>query len=135
MGLLDTIKSIPGTVKRKVKEHDVKKKKAATALRAKRTKYAPLIQKIAREYGASVDLLNTSAYVTKTVKGQERGVHIPYIGDGEAIRARMDKAFVGSSTVSKIKAAVKTGKQIHKALKDSGVRGGSMWGNPRDMFK
>lgn len=135
MGLFDTIKKLPATIKAANVKHARKVKKEASALRAKRAKYAPLIQKIAREYGAQVELLDKAAYVTKTVKGEERRVHIAYGSDSEEIRNRMDRAFYKSSAVSKIKSAVKTGKEIHKALKESGIKGGSMWGDPKDLYR
>lgn len=135
MGILDTIKKLPSTIKAANVKRVRKNKREASALRAKRAKHAPLIQKIAREYGADVELLDKAAYVTKKVKGEERGVHISYGLDSEDIRNKMDRAFYKSSTVSKIKAAVKTGKQIHKQLKESGIKGGSMWGDPGKLYR
>jgi hypothetical protein len=117
------------------KGHNEKKKAESAALRALRAKSAPLIGKIAKEYGASVDILDKTAFCYKTVKGEERRVHIPYGLDADDIRNRMDRAFLGSSTKSKIKSAVKTVKGVHKALKDSGMGTGNMWGDPKNMYK
>jgi hypothetical protein len=141
MSIINSIKRvIPGT-----KSHTAKTKRAATALRTKRTKYAPIIGRIAKEYGASVDILNTSAYVYKTVKGQERGVHIYYNSEDtpDEIRNRLDKTFTGSTTASRIKHAgrmlkegAKAVKQVKKDLKESGIGfGGSMYGDPSNLFK
>ena len=127
MGIIEKLKGMKQGVETKLEERERKKKAESIALRAKRQKSAPLISKIAKEYGAGVEILDTSAYVSKKIKGEEKGVHIPYGLDSEDIRNKMDKAFHGSSTVSKVKSVVRAGKQVKKALNESGLGRGSMW--------
>jgi hypothetical protein len=138
MGLLDKITGTISAVNKKTREIDeknaLKKKEAAKDLRFKRQKFAPIISKIAKEYQAGVEILDSSAYVSKSVRGEERGVHIPYGIDPVDIRNRLDKSFLARSTTEKAKSfgksiekAVKTGKEIKKALGNSGIKGGGMW--------
>lgn len=135
MGVLDRVKGMVSGVKTAVKKHEAKKKREATALRAKRSKSAPVISKIAKEYNADVDILDRAAYVHKIVKGQERGAHIPYGSEPDTIRAKLDKAFIGSTTISKIAHGIKIVKQTRDELKKAGIQGGSMYGDPKDMFR
>lgn len=115
------------TIKKTLEDREKRNKKEAIALRKKRQKTAPLINKIAKEYGADVEILDTSAHVSKTVKGELREVHIPYGLDPEEIRNRIDRKLLGSSLTSQIKAAGRTVKRVKKSLKESGIKGGGMW--------
>lgn len=142
MGLLDTIRGIPTTVKKKVKEHDIKVKKDATALRKKRNKYLPIIRNVAHEYGADVEPLEKNALVTKKVRGEMRRAYVAYGVDTESIRAKLDKAFLTRSVAEKMKSATetvaktaKTMRTMRDDLQKSGLGGGGMWGDPRDLYK
>ena len=134
--ITNAAKKVTGKVTSAVKKHEAKKKQEGIRLRKMRAKSAPMMKKIANEYGAGLEILDTSALFTKKVNGEEKRVHVPYGLDAEDIRNRVDRAFVGSSTKSKVKSAIKTGKEIHKALKESGFgNGANMWGDPKNMYR
>jgi hypothetical protein len=142
MGIMDTIRNkVTGPIQRKVvapvqqkiKEKQSANKQAAVALRKKRSQSAPLIGKIAKQYHAGVDILENAAYVYKNVKGEDRGVHIPYGLSAADIKNKMDHAFLSESTSSKIKRGVKAvgqtikhTKEIGEELKKTGIGRGGM---------
>ena len=129
-------------MKEKIKEHDIKVKRGAAVLRKLRSRSIPTINRVAQEYGAEVEILDKDAYIFKTIKGDERGAHIPYGSHPMEIRRRLDKAFLGSSTLSKVKSAGRTIKRakktldsVRKELKAAGFGQSSMYGDPSKMFR
>jgi hypothetical protein len=141
MEIIKTLKKVEKKVRSKVRSHQNKVKRDAATLRKMRSRSIPTVKRVAAEYGATVEVLDTSAYVSKTIDGSERGAHIPYGIHPMEIRRLLDKAFIKSTLLSKVRAGVKTvghakkewGK-VKKELKDAGFAGGGMWGDPSKMW-
>lgn len=106
-----------------------------------RNKYLPGIQSIAAKYGASVEVLDTAAYVYKTDGNRANGVHINY-GEGAAtITRKLETKFTKSATTSKVikgfTSAMHKAKDIREQLGEAGAamkgamgEGGGMYDNP-----
>lgn len=133
------VKAIQTTMKKRSDKKHRAEVKALNEQKQRREKSLPHIQKIAREYGATVSPLNSEAYVHKGKGRDEVGVHIKYGLSSDEIRARLEKAMqkgaLGSKITTGVRKTVETGKSIRKAFLDSGIGGGSMYGDPKDMWK
>lgn len=107
--------------------------------KVRREKSLPHIRKIAKEYGATVVVYDSEAYVHIGKGEDERGTYIPYGTSSDEIRAKLERIAYKKATAAKIKSGigkvVKTAKAGRKAFLDSGIGGGSMYGNPKDMWK
>ena len=133
------VTAIKKTINKKTAARRSANIKAANEQKARRDKSLPHIRKIAKEYGATVDVLDTDAYIHRGKGRDEVGVHIRYGTSSDEIRARLEGVMFKSSTASKVasgaRKVIETAKSGRKALLDSGLGGGSMYGDPKDMWK
>lgn len=139
---MDIVKSITGIkrkVTRKLAARKAQKTKEAKDLKALRSKYIPIIRRIARKYHAMVEPLDRTAYVYVTKDGRERGVHIPYGTPVGEISILIEKKLYSSSTIHQItKGVVVTARELKRArddLKKAGFGGSSMYGDPSKLYR
>lgn len=84
----------------------------------KKHHYLPQIQKIARDFGAEVEGLDTAAYVYKTDGNRQKGVHINY-GEGPATIARkLEVTFTKSATSSRVIKGITNAAHKAKAIRE-----------------
>jgi len=133
------VQTVRKVVAKKSAERHKAQVKAANAQKVRRDKSLPHIRKIAKEYGATVDVLDSEAYVHRGKGNDEVGVHIRYGTSSDEIRAKLEGVMFKSSKKSKLLAGVRktveTAKAGRKAFLDSGIGGGSMYGDPKNMWK
>lgn len=120
--------------------------RAENAKIAKRNKYLPGIRKIAKRYHAGVEVLDTHAYIFKTVGKRQAGVHIPYGTHPRVIIRKLEVAFTPSAGTSKIIKGISSAAHKAKAIREDldkagkdiksamGGGKGNMWTDP-DYFK
>lgn len=133
------VSAIKKTIKKKSAARHAAQVKAANEQKTRREKSLPHIRKIAKEYGATVDVLDSEAYVHRG-KGKDKvGVHIRYGTSSDEIRAKLEGVMYKSSTINKVitggRKVVETAKAGRQAFLDSGIGGGSMYGDPKDMWR
>lgn len=124
MGIFDSITQGVKTVQKKIKTVKAKRAKASLKkgeqMRDIMNRSLPLIRAMADKYGASVEALDTAAYVSKG----GAGIHIRYGTPKTEMQAKMDKVFspIGKSAMkSKIVHGVeKAVRGAKKAKKDLG---------------
>lgn len=129
MDIIGSIKKGIGTAQRKVTkyraESESKSAHKATQLHNLRKKRLKVIAKIAREYGAQIEPLDTDVYVHKMIGHgghEERGVHIPFGMPVNQIRIKLEKTFTKSALASKVlhgtQHVIRDVKKTKKALGD-----------------
>lgn len=112
----------------------------ATGQRAKQQKRTrdsslKVMFRIAAEYKAKVEPLDTAAYVSKEYEEEELGVHISYGLPEGAIRAKMEKAFTKSALKSKVThGATKAAQGVKKTIRGA-KKAGKALGEIRKELK
>lgn len=107
----------------------------------RRNKALPTIEKVAAKYGATVEALDTAAYVYKNMGKREVGTHINYGTSELAISRKLETKFTKSATSSKVLkgfiSGMETAKGLredlgkaNKAMKGALGEGGNMYSNP-----
>lgn len=132
---MSVIKNVIGTVKKNLKSREQKKKRAETKLNKLRAQSEPVLRRVAKEFGATVEILSKNAYISKTIKNQERGAYIEFGTPPDEIRRILTRKFTGSTAVHKLKTAAKTVKQVRDELRSAGILSSqSMWGDPKNIY-
>ena len=123
MGFFDSLTQGVKTVQKKIKTVQTQRAKAGIKASAQardiRNRSLPLIRAMADKYSATVEALDTDAYVSKG----ENGIHIRYGTSKTDMQAKMDRVFspagksaVKSKIVHGVKKAVRGAKKAKKDL-------------------
>lgn len=130
------IAAVKTNMQQKSEEHkkakalaEKKKIQAEENLIRRRKKYLPMIYKLAHKYHASVEPLDTEAYVYKQEKNRQIGVHIAYGESWHTAERKIETKFTKSAKASKvIKGIIEGAHTVKKLREDLGEAGKAVKG-------
>lgn len=122
MGILDTVKgkvkSFQDENERKREQSEREKYRRESKTIHIRNRSLPKIESIAKKFGASVEALDTEAYVYKTEGNRTNGIHIRYGENGNVIYHKLSVKFTKSAKSSHIIKGITSAAHKAKAIRE-----------------